>query len=83
MVRYSFHTSTVFKDLSLLSIVFQIKDFQKVMEQKQDSLKSKDEEIEKFRMKVSELEAEIKEFGEKDNAVKAKIQSLVKERGGW
>ena len=53
------------------------------MEQKQDSLKSKDEEIEKFRVKVCELDAEIKEFGEKDSAAKAKIQSLVKERGGW
>lgn len=52
------------------------------MEQKQDSLKSKDEEIEKFRLKISELDAEIKEYGEKDNAAKAKIQSLVKDRGG-
>lgn len=52
------------------------------MEQKQDSLQSKDEEMEKLRVKINNLENELKECGEKDSNAKTKIQSLIKERGG-
>lgn len=52
------------------------------MEQKQDSLQSKDEEMEKLRSKISNLENDLKEFGEKDNTTKGRIQALIKERGG-
>ena len=53
-----------------------------MMEQKQDSLQSKDEEIEKLNTKINNLGKELKESGDKENNAKAKIQSLVKERGG-
>ena len=52
------------------------------MEQKQDSLQSKDGEIEKLNLKIGNLEKEIKEFTDKESNAKAKIQSLIKERGG-
>ena len=62
--------------------MLQIKEFQRLMEQKQDSLQSKDGEIEKLNLKIGNLEKEIKEFTDKESNAKTKIQSLIKERGG-
>ena len=59
-----------------------MKEFQRLIEQKKDSLKSKDEELEKFRSKINDLEKELKVCEEKDTNAKNKIQALIKERGG-
>ncbi len=60
----------------------QVKDFQRLIGQKQDTVRIREEEIEKCKIRVVNLENEVKEYSEKESSLKTKLQSVIKERSG-